>query len=90
LVKGDTALAQRSRLASIVWKSREMRSDSQLADAILKKKQTGYPLEYLLEMDGKSPSEVKRILEMARAEAAAGLLEPAPAVFNGVENAPAE
>ena len=34
----------------------------------MKKRSMGYPLEYLLELDGLSPSEVDRVLNMARLE----------------------
>lgn len=68
LVKGDEKLAQQTRLAQISWKDLEKRSESQLADALLKKSQMGYPFEYLLEEAGKSPSEVRRIMKMRKAE----------------------
>jgi len=68
LAKGDQKLAQQARLATIVWRDREIRSESQLADALLKKSTMGYPFEYLLEQDGKSPSEIKRIMSLRRQE----------------------
>lgn len=68
LVRGDEKAAAEARLAQFVWASREIRSESQLADALLKKKQMGYPLEYILELDGKSPSEIRRIMKMAADE----------------------
>lgn len=68
LVKGDEKLAKQCRLATIVWASREIRSESQLADANLKRHQMGVPLEYLLEIEGKSPTEIRRIMKMSRAE----------------------
>lgn len=68
LVRGDTKAAQATRLAKIVWESPEIRSEAQLADALVKKAQMGYPFEYLLEMDGRSPSEIRRILKMRKKE----------------------
>lgn len=68
LAMGDTALAREVRLATVAWKNPEIRSESQLADALLKKKSMGYPLEYLMEIDGLDPVEVKRVLAMAQAE----------------------
>lgn len=68
LVKGDQKAAAATRLAKIVWESPEIRSEAQLADALLKKSQMGYPFEYLLELDGRSPSEIKRIVKMRKAE----------------------
>jgi hypothetical protein len=35
-----------------------------MADALLKKKQMGYPLEYLMEVDGIDPVDIGRILKM--------------------------
>lgn len=68
LVKGDKKLAGQARLAKIEWASREIRSESQMSDALLKKRQIGYPFEYILELDGASPSDRKRILAMREAE----------------------
>lgn len=68
LAMGDTALAQSVRLATVSWANPEIRSEAQLADALLKKKQMGYPLEYLMELDGVEPLEITRIMGMAKAE----------------------
>jgi len=73
LVKGEVGLAQKARLADIAWKDREKRSESQLADALLKKSQMGFPFEYLLEEAGKSPSDIRRILKMRQVEMDAAL-----------------
>lgn len=68
LAMGDKALAEEIRLASIVWANPEIRSEAQLADALLKKKQMGYPLEYLMELDGMDPLDIERVLEMRERE----------------------
>jgi hypothetical protein len=68
LAMGDQALARQARLATISWMNPEIRSEAQLADALLKKKTLGYPLEYLMELDGLDPIEVERVLAMAEAE----------------------
>jgi hypothetical protein len=68
LVKGDAKAAEATRLAKIVWESPEIRSEAQLADALLKKSQMGYPFEYLLELDGRSPAEIRRIMKMREKE----------------------
>lgn len=73
LVRGDAALALACRLGKTLWKDAENRSDAQRADALLKKRSIGYPLEYLLEQDGLPPLEVARVLAMVAAE-------PAPVV----------
>ncbi|RZU64928.1 SPP1 Gp6-like portal protein [Microterricola gilva] len=64
LVKGEKALAQEVRLSTIVWKDREIRAESQLADALSKYKALGYPLKYILELHGKDPDTIKRVLDM--------------------------
>jgi hypothetical protein len=68
LVRGDAKTAQATRLARIVWESPEIRSEAQLADALLKKAQMGYPFEYLLELDGRGPAEIKKIMKLRKAE----------------------
>jgi hypothetical protein len=68
LAMGNAGLAAEARGAAISWMNPEIRSEAQLADALLKKKQIGYPIEYLLELDGLEPSEVERVLAMMQAE----------------------
>lgn len=84
-VMGDEKLASSARLAQFVWASREIRSESQMADALLKKHQMGVPLEYLLEIDGKSPTEIRRIMKMARAQQHAALTFGVEAALGGVD-----
>lgn len=69
LAGGDAGLAEQARFASIAWADPEIRSDAELADSLMKKRAIGYPFEYLLEIDGKAPEEIDRILEMRRQEA---------------------
>lgn len=68
LAMGDEALARQVRLATISWMNPEIRSEAQLADALMKKKQMGYPLEYLMELDGLEPLEIERVMGLAKAE----------------------
>ncbi|SFR76069.1 Phage portal protein, SPP1 Gp6-like [Agromyces sp. CF514] len=68
LVLGDQSLAQAARLATVTWANPEIRSEAQLADALLKKKQLGYPLEYLMEVDGLDPVDIARVLKMREEE----------------------
>lgn len=68
LAIGDESLAKEVRLSTIVWQNPEIRSESQLADALLKKRQLGYPLEYLMELDGIDPYDMARIQTMIDAE----------------------
>lgn len=85
LVQGNTGLAQQVRLAKIAWKNTEIRSEAQMADALLKKRQMGYPLEYLMELDNVDPATIVRVLEMAKAEQTDPQIE---AALRGFENAP--
>lgn len=68
LAKGDKSLASEVALSTIVWKNPAIRSETQLADAYLKKRQTGYPLEWIMELDGVDPYDMARIVEMKRKE----------------------
>lgn len=68
LAMGNRALAEQTRLATISWMNPEIRSEAQLADALLKKQQMGYPLEYLMELDGIDPIEIERVMAMKQAE----------------------
>jgi len=73
LVLGDQSLARAAKLATITWANPEIRSEAQLADALLKKKQLGYPLAYLMEVDGLDPLEIERVMAMREAELQAAL-----------------
>lgn len=75
LVKDDTAKAAAVRSGRVLWKDIENRSDAQRADALSKKKEIGYPLRYLLELDGLSPTEIDRVMGMVADEAMDPILE---------------
>lgn len=51
-----------------MWKDPQYRSDAQRADALLKKRQLGYPMRYIFEQDGLSPQEIDRVMEMIEIE----------------------
>ena len=52
---------------------------------LIKKKQMGYPMRYLLEMDGNSPTEVDRIMEQIKSEQASDpLFAATEAIRQGV------
>jgi hypothetical protein len=68
---GDAKLADRCLLGTPIWGDIESRSEAQAADAMLKRRQAGYPFEYLLEEMGKNPVEIDRIMAMKEAEAQA-------------------
>lgn len=67
-VKNQSSLVRAADASTIAWADPEIRSESQLADALMKKKSIGYPLEYLLELDGLSSTEIDRVLAMAEDE----------------------
>lgn len=71
LVRGNREKAEATRLASLTWANPEIRSDAELADALVKKKSIGYPTKYLMEIDGISPSDMLRIQRMIDEERAA-------------------
>ncbi len=79
MVRGMRRVAEQLRTAEVQWKDPAMRSDAQRADSLIKKKQVGYPMRYLLESDGHSPSEIERIMGMVRDEQAMDPLAAATA-----------
>lgn len=79
LAKGDGGKAAAVRGGKVLWKDVENRSDAQRADALSKKAQIGYPLRYLLELDGLPPQEIDRVMKMREDEQGDpfSLLDPA-------------
>ena len=81
LAAGETEKAKKVSTGTVLWRDVENISEAQLSDALSKKKDIGYPLEYLLELDGVPPTDIPRILAMAKAERedplVANLLRPA-------------
>ena len=68
LVDDDQGKAKAVRGGQVLWKDVENRSDAQRADALSKKKEIGYPLRYLLELDGLPPQEIERVMAMVDSE----------------------
>ncbi|QTF70604.1 phage portal protein [Arthrobacter woluwensis] len=52
----------------LIWKSVAFRSEAQLADALVKYKDLGFPFEWLAERLGLDPSEVDRVVELRKGE----------------------
>lgn len=77
MVRGNNEIARAIGADDIQWADLEIRSEAQRSDSLIKKQQMGYPMRYLLEMDGNSPAEVDRIMEMREAEQAADPLTAA-------------
>lgn len=53
-----------------MWADIQYRSEAQRADALVKKRQMGYPMRWIFEQDGNSPEEIDRIMDMIREEQA--------------------
>lgn len=70
IAAGEPVLAEDQAL-QVTWRNTQVRSPGAVADALLKLRQAGIPLEVLLEWIGFSPLSVTRTMELARAEAAA-------------------
>lgn len=79
LVGNDGRKAAAVRGGQVLWKDVENRSDAQRADALSKKREIGYPLRYLLELDGLPPQEIERVMSMVDDERGDpfALLDPA-------------
>lgn len=68
LAQDDQALAKEVRLASIEWENPAIRSEAQMADALLKDIQIGYPFGWVMEKDGVDPYDRARIMDMKQDE----------------------
>ena len=70
----------------MLWRNAENRSENQLADSLIKKKQIGYPFEWLLMEDGKSPEDIKQIIAMRNKEQEAAIEQGMNAITAASEN----
>lgn len=88
LARGNTAVANACRTATIGWANPETRSEAQLADAALKDRQVGFPLEWIAqERYGLSQTDTARLMDMvARDPSAAGLLNKVTAGLPGMSS----
>ncbi|MCY0961562.1 phage portal protein [Streptomyces sp. H27-H5] len=68
LAKGQTALAEKLRSGRVLWADTESRSHAQMADALLKLKQLGFPFEWLALRYGLTPTEVADVIAMRERE----------------------
>ncbi|MDX3550974.1 phage portal protein [Streptomyces europaeiscabiei] len=71
LAQGDDAKARSMASGRVVWAEAESRSHAQMADALLKLKQIGFPFEFLALRYGLTPTEVIDLLAMRDRELAA-------------------
>ncbi|MBD0838795.1 phage portal protein [Streptomyces sp. TRM68416] len=68
LAKGETAKAEALRSGRVLWADTESRSHAQMADALLKLKQLGFPFEWLALRYGLTPTEVAEVAAMRERE----------------------
>jgi hypothetical protein len=85
LARGEDAKAKAMRAGSVLWADAESRSYAQLADALLKLRDIGFPFEWLALKYGLTPTEVANVVAMKSREmemdpvaAAASLLTQRP------------
>lgn len=97
LARGETAKAAALRSGRVLWADSESRSHAQMADALLKLKQLGFPFEWLALRYGLTPTEVADVVAMREREAAADPVAeitrmmaqtPGPAPGEGAESPP--
>lgn len=85
LAKGEYAKAAALRSGRVLWADTESRSQAQLADALLKLKQLGFPFEWLALRYGLTPTEVAEVVRMRQAEAE---MDPVAEVARLMANTP--
>ena len=68
LARGEDDKAQALRSGRVLWKDAESRSHAQLADALLKLKQLGFPFKWLALKYGLTPTEVDDVMELRMEE----------------------
>ncbi|MFJ9558062.1 phage portal protein [Nocardiopsis sp. NPDC101807] len=68
LAQGDEGKAQAIAAGAVLWADAESRSQSQLADALMKLKQIGFPFEWIAARYGLTPTEIADMLAMRERE----------------------
>lgn len=68
LADGSFGLAEEARTATVIWHDAAIRNEAQRTDALQKKRTMGYPLRYILELEGKTEPEIDRIMRMVADE----------------------
>lgn len=68
LARGEDDKADALRSGRVLWKDAESRSHAQLADALLKLKQLGFPFKWLALRYGLTPTEVADVMAMRMEE----------------------
>lgn len=70
LAQNNPVKAKALAAGTVLWADAESRSQAQTADALLKKKQIGFPFEFLAAESGLTPPQVAEVMAMKRKEAA--------------------
>lgn len=70
IAQGKDAKARKLSAGTVLWADAESRSEAQLADALHKLKDIGFPFEYIASRWGLTPTEVADLIEMRKREAA--------------------
>lgn len=68
LAQGEDAKAEALRSGRVLWAETESRSHAQMADALLKLKQLGFPFEWLALRYGLTPTEVADVMALRERE----------------------
>jgi hypothetical protein len=94
LARGEDKKAKALRAGSVLWADSESRSYAQLADALVKLKDIGFPFEWLALRYGLTPTEVADVVAMREREAemdpiaaATSLLARRPVAEDGEDQA---
>jgi hypothetical protein len=68
LAKDDRGKADAIMAGKVLWRDAESRSETQVADKIIKLRQAGFPFKYLIEEYGVSPTDAARIIRLKNEE----------------------
>lgn len=68
MVAGDRRLIEAAKRSMPTWENPAMRSDAQVADAQVKRKQVGYSMRSILAMGGMSPAQIDEELDQQEVE----------------------
>jgi hypothetical protein len=90
LAMGNDAQAESVAAGQVLWADAESRSHAQLADALTKLKQIGFPFEFLALRYGLTPTEVADLLSMREREMELDPLGAATALMAHAPGAPSE
>jgi hypothetical protein len=90
LAMGNDAQAENIAAGQVLWADAESRSHAQLADALTKLKDIGFPFEWLALRYGLTPTEVADLLSMKERELELDPLGAATALMAHAPGAPSE